>query len=98
MLVRLEASKTIALFMIMLNSFVVVGCFWAGRSVWNDRDVGIVEVAGSNPAPSTITSFLRPLGQFTCLLLGYNGFNRSVAFCKVFHTSLKCLSPILVFF
>jgi hypothetical protein len=27
---------------------------WAGRSVWHDRHVGIVEVAGSNPAPSTI--------------------------------------------
>ena len=26
----------------------------AGRSVWHDRHVGIVEVAGSNPAPSTI--------------------------------------------
>jgi hypothetical protein len=26
---------------------------WAGRSAWNDRHVGIVEAAGSNPAPST---------------------------------------------
>ena len=26
---------------------------WAGRSVWHDRHVGIVEAAGSNPAPST---------------------------------------------
>jgi len=26
----------------------------AGRSAWNDRHVGIVEVAGSNPAPSTV--------------------------------------------
>ncbi len=25
----------------------------AGRSAWYDRHVGIVEVAGSNPAPST---------------------------------------------
>ena len=29
---------------------------WAGRSAWNDRGVGIAEVAGSNPAPSTIES------------------------------------------
>jgi hypothetical protein len=28
-------------------------CEWADRSVWHDRHVGIVEVAGSNPAPST---------------------------------------------
>ena len=27
---------------------------WAGRSAWYDRNVGIVEVAGSNPAPSTV--------------------------------------------
>jgi len=27
---------------------------WAGRSAWNDRHVGIVEAAGSNPAPSTM--------------------------------------------
>ena len=27
---------------------------WAGRSAWNDRNVGIVEVAGSNPVPSTL--------------------------------------------
>ncbi len=26
---------------------------WASRSVWHDRHVGIVEVAGSNPASST---------------------------------------------
>ena len=26
---------------------------WAGRSVWHDRHVGIVEVPGSNPGPST---------------------------------------------
>ena len=26
---------------------------WAGRSAWHDRNVGIVEVAGSNPVPST---------------------------------------------
>ena len=26
---------------------------WAGRSAWNDRHVGIVEAAGSNPVPST---------------------------------------------
>jgi hypothetical protein len=30
-----------------------VTCFRAGRSVWHDRHVGIVEAAGSNPAPST---------------------------------------------
>ena len=27
---------------------------WAGRSAWYDRHVGIVEVPGSNPGPSTI--------------------------------------------
>ena len=26
---------------------------WAGRSAWHDRHVGIVEVPGSNPGPST---------------------------------------------
>ena len=34
-------------------------CDWAGRSAWNDRHVGIVEAAGSNPAPSTKPSFLK---------------------------------------
>jgi hypothetical protein len=29
---------------------------WAGRSAWYDRHVGIVEVPGSNPGPSTIFS------------------------------------------
>jgi hypothetical protein len=32
----------------------------AGRSVWYDRHVGIVEVAGSNPASST-TQMLTPV-------------------------------------
>jgi integrase len=36
----------------MLNSFLVWFESWAGRSAWNDRGVGIAEVAGSNPAPS----------------------------------------------
>ena len=41
------------------SEFLTEGSFpketsWAGRSVWYDRHVGIVEVAGSNPAPSTI--------------------------------------------
>jgi integrase len=31
---------------------------WASRSVWHDRHVGIVEVAGSNPASSTSTPTL----------------------------------------
>ncbi len=30
----------------------------AGRSAWNDRHVGIVEAAGSNPVPSTTTLLL----------------------------------------
>ena len=30
---------------------------WAGRSAWYDRHVGIVEVPGSNPGPSTRTFF-----------------------------------------
>jgi hypothetical protein len=39
-------------------SFLTEGFFsketsWAGRSVWYDRHVGIVEVLGSNPGPST---------------------------------------------
>ena len=37
----------------MFNSFLVRFESWAGRSAWNDRGVGIAEVAGSNPAPST---------------------------------------------
>ena len=38
----------------MLNSFssVLTVLEGAGRSVWYDRHVGIVEVAGSNPAQS----------------------------------------------
>jgi hypothetical protein len=41
-------------FPITLNSFLVrFKESWAGRSAWNDRNVGIVEVAGSNPVPST---------------------------------------------
>ncbi len=31
---------------------------WAGRSAWYDRHVGIVEAAGSNPAPSTFAFIL----------------------------------------
>jgi len=38
----------------MLNSFLVRFESRAGRSAWNDRGVGIAEVAGSNPAPSTV--------------------------------------------
>ena len=30
----------------------------AGRSAWYDRGVGIAEVEGSNPSPSTTTQFL----------------------------------------
>ena len=36
-------------------------CDWAGRSAWNDRHVGIVEAAGSNPAPSTQLSLEKNL-------------------------------------
>ena len=35
------------------NSFFNENESWAGRSAWNDRHVGIVEAAGSNPVPST---------------------------------------------
>ena len=39
---------------ITLNSVLVwFKLSWAGRSAWHDRNVGIVEVAGSNPVPST---------------------------------------------
>ena len=39
----------------MLNSFLIVlNVSRAGRSVWYDRHVGIVEAVGSNPARSII--------------------------------------------
>jgi hypothetical protein len=41
---------------IMLKCFLfVLSVLRAGRSVWYDRHVGIVEAAGSNPAQSTTT-------------------------------------------
>ena len=44
------------------SSFLTEGSFpketsWAGRSAWYDRHVGIVEVPGSNPGPSTRALF-----------------------------------------
>ncbi len=36
---------------------------WAGRSAWHDRHVGIVEVPGSNPGPSTETSLSKKFHQ-----------------------------------
>ena len=47
----------------MLKWFLfVLTVLRAGRSVWYDRHVGIVEAAGSNPAQSTSTSFSLILG------------------------------------
>ncbi len=37
---------------------------WAGRSVWHDRHVGIVEVPGSNPGPSTTKKRVKALSEF----------------------------------
>jgi hypothetical protein len=49
----------------MLKAITIHSSFksqcWAGRSVWYDRNVGIVEVAGSNPAPSTCFSITEPI-------------------------------------
>lgn len=65
---------------------------WAGRSVWHDRHVGIVEVPGSNPGPSTNFRFqsscfwllvilgLVLAGLMRCL--GWQGFDFQVGLCS----------------
>ena len=52
------------------SKFPIVGSFLkettrAGRSAWYDRNVGIVEVPGSNPGPST----MRELRYFEARIL-----------------------------
>jgi hypothetical protein len=41
---------------------------WAGRSAWHDRHVGIVEVPGSNPGPSTQSGLAAVLSADSRLL------------------------------
>jgi hypothetical protein len=44
----------------------------AGRSVWYDRHVGIVEVAGSNPASSTIKLLTLPWSRLIAILWAFS--------------------------
>ena len=55
------------------SSFLTEGSFpketlGAGRSVWHDRHVGIVEVPGSNPGPSTKGVRARQVSQILICL------------------------------
>ena len=69
---------------------------WAGRSVWYDRYVGIVEAAGSNPAQSTTRELRRFEGTILTVIwkLKNRGYSERTlnGYSKRLHMLAKHLS------
>ena len=71
---------------------------WAGRSVWYDRHVGIVEVAGSNPASSTILMFWfspckRPIACFKAFSQIFDAF-KPISYAKFANSGFNSIAVL----